>query len=161
MPLPSRRQVAEYANENFGHLEAWCSWAKSVSDESPRVNVGGRRFAAALSSAPLAALAIFMTDSGGDYELVTDFFRRIATGLISDSDHSNVIHAIRKRQVNGLPLSRITGGGSSTSYVLAEFATYITAYNRWVEGEEVSIIKGQKQAPKNFSELPAVSKLGR
>lgn len=160
-PKPSRRQVAEYANANFETLDAWCSWAKSISDESPRVNVGGRRFAAALSAAPTAALAMHMTDSGGDFKLVTDFFKRIATGLISDNDRSRVIHAIRKRQANGLPLSRITGGGASTAYLFSEFSAYITAYNRWIEGEEVSMIKSQKHPPKNFSELPAVSKCGR
>lgn len=161
--LHSRKEVAAFANDHFDKLSGWACWAKTISTESQRVPLPGRNaVTASLGAAPLGTLAIHMTDNGADYESVTDFFQRIATGTVSENDHSNIIQAIRKRQSNGLTLSRAIAGGSGSSYPLfMEFATYIIAYNRWVCGEQVSIIKGQKEFVREFSQLPQVSRLGR
>lgn len=156
---PNRRQVAEYANNNIENLSTWASWAVSVASDSDKVQIAPGHVVSALTAAPLGALAAYMTDQGADHELVTDFFFRISTGLVSDNDRTNVIPAIRKRQKNGIPLARIGGGASFPLFT--EFASYITAYNKWVNGEEVVIIKGQKHPIKSFDQLPAVSKFGR
>jgi hypothetical protein len=157
---PNRREVAEYANAHLDKLTTWASWAVSVSAESDKVQIGPGHMVSAMTSTPLGALAVYMTDQGASYELTTDFLFRISTGRISDSDQTNVIPALRKRQKNGIPLARI-GGGAATVTLFTEFSTYINAYNKWVQGEQVAIIKGQKHPVKTFNQLPAVSKLGR
>lgn len=157
---PTRKQVAEYADTHLDKLSTWASWAVSVSSESDKVQIAPGHTVSAVTAAPVGTLAVYMTDQGADYELVTDFFFRISSGLISDNDTTNVIPAVRKRQKNGIPLARI-GGGAAIVALFTEFATYISAYNKWVSGEEVQIIKGQKQAIKAFDQLPSVSKFGR
>lgn len=157
---PNRRQVAEYADTHIDKLSTWASWAISVSSESDKVQIALGYTVSAITPSPVGALAIYMTDQGADYELVTDFFFRVSAGLISDKDETNVIPALRKRQKNGIPLARI-GGGAAMVALFTEFAVYINAYNKWVSGEQVAIVKGQKQAVKLFDQLPTVSKFGR
>lgn len=157
---PNRRDIADYANTHMDELSIWASWAKSVSSESDKVQIAPGHTVSAFTPSPVGALAIYMTDQGADYELVTDFFCRISSGLISDKDQTNVIPVIRKRQKNGIPLARLGGGGAIVA-LFTEFASYINAYNKWVCGEQIQMIKGQKQPIKTFDQLPAVSKFGR
>lgn len=156
---PNRRQIAEYANNNIDDLTIWASWASSVSIESEKVQVRPNQFSSALTAAPLGALAVYMTDQGAPRELVTDFFFRIGSGLISDKDHTNVIPAIRKRQKNGVALARY--GSGATMALFTEYAAYINAYNKWVIGEQVVVIKSPKTPVTSFDQLPTVSKFGR
>lgn len=158
---PPKDLVSAYANVHFDEFSEWAAWGKSVSRDSQRVSFGGSRHGSGLAPGPVAVLAMHMIESGAEVELVKDFFRRIATGSVSDSDQTNVIPALRRRQCNGIPLSRMGGGGSSLTGLLTEFATYITAYNRWVSGDRVETIKGSKQAVKTLSDLPPVSRIGR
>jgi len=153
----SRKVVAEHANQNFDLFSEWASWAKGISSDSGRVAVTARRFAAAMSPGPVAVLAIHMVNAGADVELVKEFFSRTASGLVADSDRTNVIAALRKRQKNGIPLSRVDGGGSSAQHVLAEFCVYVSAFNRWVSGERVEMIKSSKAQPADLSQLPPIA----
>lgn len=157
---PNRRQVAEYANIHIDKLSTWASWAVSVAHESDKVQIAPGHVVSAVTAAPAGALACYMTDQGADFELVADFFFRISSGLVSDKDETNIIPAIRKRHKNGVPLARI-GGGAAITALFTEFANYINAYNKWVSGEHLAIIKSQKQPVKTFDQLPTVSKFGR
>ena len=94
-----------------------------------------------------------MVGSGADADSVIDFFRRLAKGGTPDADQTNVIDAIRTRQRNGIPLGGAAGG--ARGQVMAEFANYIVAYNKWVKGQPSKVIKPSKEVSK-FSELPAV-----
>ena len=156
----SRKDVAEHANNNFDLFSESASWAKSISSDSERVQVTARRFASAMSPAPVGVLTIHMVQAGADIDSVREFFSRIASGLVADSDHTNVIAALRKRQKNGTPLSRVDGGGSSAQNLLAEFSVYISAFNRWVSGERIEKIQSSKHQPKSLSELPSIAPAG-
>jgi hypothetical protein len=156
---PTRKEQADWAHQRIEKLHSWAIWAKSVAGETDKVQAGPHNTCSAMAPAPLAAIAIHMVDSGANHELVTEFFTRLATGLVSDSDKSNVIPALRKRQKNGNPLGRVGGGGAMTG-LFTEFASYILAYNKWVIGEQVSLIKGQKHPIRFLSDLPQVSKFG-
>jgi hypothetical protein len=160
---PKTREVAAFADKNLQKLTQWASWANQVSENCQRILAPGRR--AVMSSMPassLGALAIHMVDNGGDAEFVKDFFDRLATGTVSELDKSNVIQSLRKRQMGGVCLSRVSLAGSgAVSPLLTEFATYITAFNRWVLNERVDRIQGQKVAVKNFDELPRVVGIGQ
>ena len=161
--LPKRAEIAEYVNDNFDELYSWTPWAAQTARASQRVAGPGRRGTyGAMAPGPMGALAICMVDAGGDVELVKEFFTRVSSGIVSDADQTNVIQSIRKRQSGGICLNKtaMSTGGGSQSTMWTEFATYITAYNRWVSGEQVSIIKGQKEVVKRFSELPRVSRIG-
>lgn len=158
-----KKDVARYCDENITELSRWASWANYISEHCQRVPSNGRRgTVAALPASAVGALAIHMVNHGGDEELVKAFFEAIALGVIPQSDTSNVIPAIRKRQLNGICLSRIhlAGSGSATP-LFTEFATYVKAFNRWVLNEHVTTIQGQKAPVKNFSELPAVVGIGK
>jgi len=160
---PKRADIAAYADENYETLNHWAGWASHTARSSQRVSAPGMRTTyAALATGPLGALAIHMVDEGANEELVKDFFARISSGIVSETDSTNIIQAIRKRQHGGICLNRTSMGGSATSQAAmwTEYATYITAYNRWVTGEQVSIIKGQKEAVKRLSDLPTVSRIG-
>lgn len=158
-----RLDVARYCNENLAELKEWASWANTVSENCQRVVSPGRR--ATTSSMPassVGALALHMVKSGGDKELVKAFFEAVASGVIRDSDKSNVIPALRKRQNNGVTLNRVAlAGNGSVSPLLTECATYIKSYNRWVMNERVEVIQGQKFPIKAFSELPKVIGIGQ
>jgi len=153
----TKPEIAVYADEHFELLQHWAAWARGVSDETGKVQLPANRgMSSAMTASPLGALAIYMVQQGADEDSVTDFFFRIANGLVSDSDTSNVIPAIRKRQSNGMPL---VSGGSSGSLIslFSEFSVYIQAYNRWVSGEPVTLIKGVKRSIRSFKDLPAVT----
>lgn len=156
----TKAEIAKYVNTRIDEFQTWASWSRTISDETDKVQMAGRGPSRAMTASPVGALAMFMVDDGADVELVTDFFYRIATGLVSDRDETNVIPAIRKRQKNGTPLVSGGSGGSMTE-LMSEFSVYIQAYNRWVIGEKVQVIKGQKTAIRSFADLPKVSKFGR
>lgn len=158
-----RRDVAKYCNENLAELKEWASWANTVSENCQRIVVAGRRNAtSSMPASALGVLALHMTKRGGDKELVKAFFEAVASGIIRDSDKSNVIQAIRKRQVHGVGLNRVALAGSgSVVPLLTEFATYVKAFNRWVMNERVEVIQGQKVAVKSFDELPRVVGIGQ
>jgi hypothetical protein len=160
-----RQSLAEYCDSTFDELTNWATWAKSVSDSAPTVSSPGRKSnKSTMPASAVGALAMHMVNTGGDIQLVRDFFERIASGIISESDKSNVIQSIRKRQQHGTILHRVAladGSGGSLGPLLAEFAVYITAYNRWVRNEPVSIIRGTKGVPRKFDDLPKVIGLGR
>jgi hypothetical protein len=162
---PDGRQVlAEYCDSSFDELADWSTWAKSVSDSAPTVSSpGGKTKKSTMPASAVGTLAMHMVNAGGDRTLVRDFFDRIATGIISESDKSNVIQSIRKRQSHGTILHRVAlaDGSGSLGPLLAEFAAYITAYNRWVLNEPVTVIKGVKNVPRKFSDLPKVIGIGR
>jgi len=155
-----RTAVAEFCNINSQILEEWARWAHLQSVMAQRV-VHNRSLVSSMPCSSLGALAIYMVENGGNAEMVRDFFERISSGVVSESDKSNVIAAIRKRQTNGYSLSRqVMGGGSSLSSLFSEFAVYINAYNKWVRNERVEIIKSIKHPVKDFSELPKCISLG-
>lgn len=160
-----RRDVAKYCKDNLAELKEWASWSDSVSENCQRIATPNRR--TTMSSMPassIGALAIHMVKSGGDKELVKAFFEALASGVIRDSDKSNVIPALRKRQAHGTVLNRVVlanGSGGTVIPLLTEFATYITAFNRWVLNERVEVIKGQKYPVKSFDELPQVVSIGQ
>lgn len=156
---PTRKMVAEYCHANLDKLTAWASWATSINAETDKVQ-SGRSMVSAMTAAPIGALAAHMVANGGNYELVTEFFWRVASGLISDNDRTNVIPALRKRQKNGVPLAR-TGGGNATPELFTEFAVYINCYNKWVVGEKVSLVKSPKESVKSLLDLPPVSTFSR
>lgn len=153
----TKPEIAVYADEHMDLLQRWAAWARGVSDETGKVQLPANRgMSSAMTASPLAALAICMVQQGADEDLVSDFFFRIAKGLVSDSDTSNVIPAIRKRQSNGVPL--VSGGSSgSITALFSEFSVYIQAYNRWVSGEAVTVIKGVKKSIRAFKDLPTVA----
>jgi len=153
----TKPEIAVYADEHMDLLQRWAAWARGVSDETGKVQLPANRgMSSAMTASPLGALAIYMVREGADEDLVTDFFFRIAKGLVSDSDTSNVIPAIRKRQSNGVPL--VSGGSSgSITALFSEFSVYIQAYNRWVYREHVTVIKGVKKSIRSFKDLPPVA----
>lgn len=158
-----RRDVAKYCNENLAELKEWASWANTVSENCQKIVVAGRRNAtSSMPASSLGVLALHMTKSGGDKELVKAFFEAVASGIIRDRDKSNVIQAIRKRQRRGVGLNRVALAGSGSMVpLLTEFATYVKAFNRWVMNERVEVIQGQKFAVKGFDELPRVVGIGQ
>lgn len=157
----SRQDIAKFCDANADSLSDWASWAHATSVAAQRV-ANGRSLVSAMPASAVGALAIYMSDNGGDEELVRDFFNRIANGLVSESDSSNVIPALRKRQQHGNSLSRsVLGGGGSLTSLFSEFAVYVNAYNRWVLNERVESIKGVKHPVTNFSELPKCVSLTR
>jgi len=156
-----RVQIAEWISEGRTELlQTWANWARSVSDECGSVQMNGRGASRSMTASPLGALAMVMVDQGANEELVKDFFFRIASGLVSDSDLSNVIPAIRKRQNKGIPLVSGGSGGSQTP-LLSEFSVYINAYNKWVIGDPIQVIQGTGSPVKTFSDLPKASKFGQ
>jgi hypothetical protein len=158
----NRKAIAQYAHQHFDTFSDWAHWAKAVAADSERVAVAGMRFVAAIAPAPLSVLAAHMTSSGADVEIVKEFFGRVASGMVSDSDRTNIIPLLRRRQKSGNTLSRVTGGGSATAPLLVEFAVYISAFNRWVRNEQVERIQSStKYRPKSLAELPEVVLSGR
>lgn len=161
----SRMQIAKSCDSEFDKLAEWSTWAKSVSDAAT-IQIptsDGKRNKSSMPPSAVGALAMHMVDAGGDIELVREFFDRIASGIVSETDKSNVIQAIRKRQSHGTILHRVAlaNGTGGIGPLLAEFAVYITAYNRWVLNERVELIKGYKNQPKKFADLPKVVGIGQ
>lgn len=159
-----RRDIAKYCNENLAELKEWASWANTVSENCQRIASAGRRnTTSSMPASAVGALALHMVKAGGDKELVRAFFEAIASGVIRETDKSNVVQALRKRQANGVILNRVhlAGNGGSIVPLLTEFATYIKAFNRWVLNERVEVVQGQKYPVKNFDELPQVVGIGQ
>jgi hypothetical protein len=162
----NRMQIAQSCDSELNKLAEWATWAKSVADTATIQIPGGdgKRNKSPMPPSAVGALAMHMVDAGGDNELVREFFDRVASGIVSETDKSNVIQAIRKRQSHGTILHRVAlakGSGGGIGPLLAEFAVYITAYNRWVLNERVELIKSYKNQPKKFADLPKVVGIGQ
>lgn len=155
----SKREIAKYADTIIEDISEWASFGKSVQAASQKIVVQRGVVRSSMSASSVGALCYHMISSGASNNLVRDFFKRIAEGKIADSDCTNIIPLLRRRQSSGILLSPV-GGRSQISGVFTEFATYITAYNRWVAGESQQRIQGNSSLIRGLSALPAVSRIG-
>jgi hypothetical protein len=156
---PSKPEVAAFADSIIDQLSEWAAFGKSVQSASQKIVVQRHLTRSAMSASAVGSLCITMISGGASRELLQDFFMRVATGNVADSDVTNIIPLLRRRQSSGMLLGG-NGGRSQVAGLLTEFATYITAYNRWVAGEPQQQIKGYSNAVREFSALPAVSRIG-
>jgi len=156
---PSKPELAAYADSIIDELSEWAAFGKSVQSSSQNVVVQRHQTRSAMSASAVGALCIYMVGDGANPDALRDFFMRVATGNVSDSDVTNIIPLLRRRQISGMLLGG-NGGRSQIAGLLTEFATYITAYNRWVSGEPQKSIKGYANAVREFAALPAVSRIG-
>lgn len=152
---PPRTVLAQYIDERLPMFEEWASHSMEVCALTPTVPVAGNRLIKAMAPGVLGALMVYMVEQGGNPVQVRDFFRRIATGMISDSDQSNVIPCLRRRQSHGMPLSRM-GGGGSIGVMISEYYVYINMYNRWVNNVPTKAIRLPQKEIRTFADLPAV-----
>lgn len=153
---PSRAEVAQYIDENFDAIQMWATWATSVAKQSQNV-VLGRRVAKGLAPGPVGTLAMVMLSKGASGDDINDFFRRVSTGNISDSDTSGVVEALGKRQRNGQPLNRIGGGGGGATQLFNEFSIYMRAFHYWKTNKAIGKIVRTDKVYRTFDELPDFS----
>lgn len=152
---PARVALAQYVNDNIEAMERWGSAAVEITSLSPQVAVQGNRLIKAMAPGVVGALMYYMTSAGGSPTLVHDFFHRIATGIISSTDTSNVIPSLRRRQSHGMPLSRM-GGGGSIGVMISEYWVYINCYNRWLNGVTTKAIRLPQKEIRTFADMPAI-----
>lgn len=154
----NKPEIAFYADTMIDELADWAAFGKNVQAASQNVVQQKHMLRSSMAASAVGALGIHMVQAGASKEIVRDFFTRIATGLVSDTDTTNIIPALRRRQAGGILL-----GGSGRSQFIAmftEFATYINAYNKWVVGETQTRIQGCQHAIRSFAGLPPVSRIG-
>jgi hypothetical protein len=151
-----RPAIAAYVAQECELIEEWATWGKTISRTAPKVlRQGSMQPTSVLAPALLATLGIIMVDAGADKGQVREFYKRIESGNTSDSDISGAINALR----NHLRQSQLVrlGGKGRVSLMLFEFATHITAFNKWIANEGVTRIRPAKGATfKTVNDLPVI-----
>jgi hypothetical protein len=149
---PTRAALSAFIDPSWDEFEHFARTANEIYNQESKVAVQGH-LVAPMSPALLAALMMWMCRQGADYDTVVDFFSRIATGTISDSDTTNAVEALKRRQRNGVVLNR-AGGGKSGGTVFGEMAIYVHTFNKWVMGEKVQQIFPFRRDIDSFADLP-------
>ncbi len=154
----TRKMVAAFAAENIEALESFATWAANTCRDCQKfIHPKTGKEYPAMTAGPVGSLAYHMVEQGASYQLVVEFFQRIADGVVTETDRTNVIQAIRKRQRFGTGLTRMSlSAGPNASWHNTEFHVYINAFNRWVKGEYTSKIQSPKNAVRSFEDLPKV-----
>lgn len=152
-----KKKVAKYVRNSSDSLFDLVSWAKGVSDKSPKVDMpaysDNRR---CLSASPLAALAqiMIMNSTNNQGDLVIKFFEKISSGIVSSESERISVQTIRSWLTRSFPLIR--EGGTQFPRMMKIYATLINAYNRMQSGDTIRLVKLYSQDVRFFDELPAV-----
>ena len=147
--------TADYVQSCANELQAVANWAKTLSGESPLVLDRNKGKTRSLAPSPLGVLYIHMTRQGADPQKVEEFFTKIATGMTSNESEMITFNAIRRRIMNDAPLNS-GGGGHQYSRLMHDLAVFVGAYNRWVSGETIQVVRNFKEKFSNLEELPKV-----
>jgi hypothetical protein len=147
--------TADYVQTYAEELQPVANWAKTLSGESPLILDRAKGKTRSLAPSPLGVLYIHMTRQGADPLRVEEFFTKIATGMTSNETEMITFNAIRRRIMNDAPLNT-GGGGHQYSRLMHDLAVFVQAYNRWISGETVQVVRNFKEKFSNLAELPKV-----
>lgn len=152
-PRFSRSLVADYVEAYHEEWAPIITWAKTLSEESPITRSGHGGKSHSMTPAALAAIYIYMVNSGADSESVKQFYQGLATGICNSETERSTFNALRRRMVNDASL-QVGGSGKNYPVILHEFAVHVHTYNRWQAGDAVVACKGFKQPFRTLKDLP-------